>query len=219
MKIIESNLKHPYGFSSRHTTDMIVLHHAAAKVASAETVNQWHLANGWNGIGYHYYIRKDGSIYRGRPEWALGSHAKGSNDRSIGICCEGDYMIETMPDAQLAALQWLLRDITGRNGKLKIKRHMDVYPTDCPGVNFPWVAACNYETEDIEMSKQEIQKMIRAEIEAYFDEQEAKPASNYAVDAWDRATKAGITDGTAPRAFSTREQDIVLLDRCGLIGK
>ena len=101
MKIIDANLPRNGNFTRRSATDEVILHHAEASSATVWDINQWHLDNGWVGIGYHYYIRKDGSIYRGRPEWAVGAHATGHNDRSIGICCEGAYMTETMPAAQL----------------------------------------------------------------------------------------------------------------------
>ena len=154
MKIIECNLPHNGNFTRRSKTDEVILHHAEASSATVWDINQWHLANGWVGIGYHYYIRKDGSIYRGRPEWAVGAHATGHNDRSIGICCEGAYMTETMPAAQLASLKALLRDIMRRYGTMALLRHRDVNSTDCPGDNFPWAEAQRYmdgEKEDDEV--------------------------------------------------------------------
>lgn len=138
MNIHDANLPHNGNWSHRSGTSEIILHHAEASHASVEDINQWHLERGWAGIGYNYYVRKDGTIWRGRPEWAVGAHAKGHNDKSIGICCEGAYMTETMPAAQLAALKDLIRDIMSRYGKLKLLRHKDVNETDCPGVNFPW---------------------------------------------------------------------------------
>lgn len=150
MKIIECNLPRNGNFTRRSKTDEVILHHAEASSATVWDINDWHLNNGWTGIGYHYYIRKDGSVYRGRPEWALGAHAVGHNDRSIGICCEGAYMTETMPAAQLASLKALLRDIMGRYGKLALKRHKDVNSTDCPGKNFPWAEAQDYMNEEKE---------------------------------------------------------------------
>jgi len=105
MQIIETNLPTNGSFSRRNKTDEIILHHAEASHASVEEVNRWHLERGWTGIGYHFYIRKDGKVYRGRPEWAVGAHAQGHNSRAIGICCEGSYMTENMPQAQLDALR------------------------------------------------------------------------------------------------------------------
>lgn len=164
MKIIECNLPRNGNFTRRSKTDEVILHHAEASSATVWDINDWHLANGWTGIGYHYYIRKDGSVYRGRPEWALGAHAVGHNDRSIGICCEGAYMTETMPAAQLAALRALLRDIMGRYGKMRLLRHKDVNSTDCPGKNFPWAEAQDYMNEE-----KEEQKVTQKEFEAMYN--------------------------------------------------
>lgn len=144
MNIHDANLPHNGNWSHRSGTSEIILHHAEASHASVEDINQWHLERGWAGIGYNYYVRKDGTIWRGRPKWAVGAHAKGHNDKSIGICCEGAYVTETMPAAQLAALKNLIRDIMSRYGKLKLLRHKDVNSTDCPGVNFPWAEVQHY---------------------------------------------------------------------------
>lgn len=92
MDIINVNLPTNGNFKRRNSTDEIILHHAEASRASVEEVNRWHLERGWTGIGYHFYIRKDGKVYRGRPEWAVGAHAQGHNSRAIGICVEGSYM-------------------------------------------------------------------------------------------------------------------------------
>lgn len=159
MKVIEANLPRNGNFTRRSKTDEVILHHAEASSATVWDINQWHLDNGWVGIGYHYYIRKDGSIYRGRPEWAVGAHATGHNDRSIGICCEGAYMTETMPAAQLASLKALLRDIMGRYGTMPLRRHRDVNATSCPGDNFPWAEAQNYMKEDDTMTQKEFEEM------------------------------------------------------------
>ena len=159
MKIIEANLPRNGNFTRRSKTDEVILHHAEASSATVWDINQWHLDNGWVGIGYHYYIRKDGSIYRGRPEWAVGAHATSHNDRSIGICCEGAYMTETMPAAQLASLKALLRDIMGRYGKMALKRHRDVNSTSCPGDRFPWAEAQNYMEEDDKVTQAEFEAM------------------------------------------------------------
>ena len=159
MKVIEANLPRKGNFTRRSKTDEVILHHAEASSATVWDINDWHLSNGWVGIGYHYYIRKDGSIYRGRPEWAVGAHATGHNDRSIGICCEGAYMTETMPAAQLASLKALLRDIMGRYGTMPLRRHRDVNATSCPGDNFPWAEAQNYMKEDNIVTQAEFEAM------------------------------------------------------------
>lgn len=224
MQIHEANLKHNGNWSHRSGTSEIILHHAEASHASVEDINQWHLERGWAGIGYNYYVRKDGTIWRGRPEWAVGAHAKGHNDKSIGICCEGAYMVETMPAAQLAALKDLIRDIMSRYGKLKLLRHMDVNETDCPGVNFPWAEVQRY-ADTQQTTKDSVEKEIKAmtdkEFAQYMDRYLAAKANQqphpYAAEAWAKAKAAGIVDGSKPQCELTREQLVVILQRLGLL--
>lgn len=137
MDIIETNLK--FGaMTNRKTTSRIILHHAEASHCTAADIHRWHLNNGWAGAGYHFLVRKDGSIYRLRPENKVGSHAKGANSNSIGICFEGAYMTETMPQAQIDAGKELVAYLKSKYGISKVQRHSDVYPTSCPGTNFPF---------------------------------------------------------------------------------
>ena len=73
---------------------MIVIHCSAVRpdqTSSATQINLWHRRdNHWkNGIGYHYVIRRDGTIEPGRPEWLIGAHCLNHNAHSIGICYEG----------------------------------------------------------------------------------------------------------------------------------
>ena len=137
MNIIETNLS--FGsMSVRSKTTRIILHHAAAKSCGAATIHQWHLNNGWSGIGYHFVVRKNGTIERGRPENTVGAHASGSNSDSIGICFEGDFMSETMSDTQKNAGKELVAYLKNKYGISKVQKHSDVCSTDCPGTNFPF---------------------------------------------------------------------------------
>lgn len=140
MNIVEKTYKWAKPLSKRGTTDLLILHHAAAASCTAEDVHRWHVGNGWAGIGYHYLVRKDGTIYRGRPEDTVGAHAYGANSHSIGVCFEGNYEVEAeMPAAQLAAGQALVADIKRRWGITNAIGHRDVAgaTTDCPGRYFP----------------------------------------------------------------------------------
>lgn len=156
MDIINVNLPTNGNFKRRNSTDEIILHHAEASRASVEEVNRWHLERGWTGIGYHFYIRKDGKVYRGRPEWAVGAHAQGHNSRAIGICVEGSYMTETMPQTQLDALKDLIRTEMRKYPGAKLLRHKDVNSTDCPGTKFPWAEVQKY----AEPEKKEEDKIV-----------------------------------------------------------
>lgn len=124
--------------SRRGSTNRIILHHAEASECSPEDIQRWHLANGWSGAGYHFEVRKNGTVHSLRPEWAVGSHAQGSNYDSIGICFEGNYMTEEMPKAQLDAGRELIAHLKAKYGIDTVLRHKDVYDTNCPGDNFPF---------------------------------------------------------------------------------
>lgn len=216
LKIIECNLPRNGQYTRRSETTAVVLHHAAASSATVWDINDWHLDRGFNGIGYHYYVRKDGCVYRGRPEWALGAHAIGANDWSIGVCCEGDYMTEIMPDAQINSLKALLRDIMSRYGELLIKQHKEVSSTDCPGDRFPWAEVEQFWEEDDGMGYEQ----FKAFMERYEKEREQDNiVPNSAKDAWPAAKEAGIMDGTMPNAPATRAQLAVVLHRLGFTGK
>lgn len=137
MKIIETNLS--FGsMSVRSKTNRIIVHHAAAKSCGAATIHQWHKNNGWSGIGYHFVVRKNGTIERGRPEKYVGAHASGSNSDSLGVCFEGNFESETMNATQKNAGKELVAYLKKRYGISKVQRHKDVGSTDCPGANFPF---------------------------------------------------------------------------------
>lgn len=154
MKIIDAGLKFKSGSSVRKSTKGFVLHHAAASSASVATVHQWHLNNGWIGIGYHFYVRKDGSVYRGRPENWVGSHTYGYNSTMIGICAEGNFEKETMSDAQKNALIELLAYLRGKYGNLKVYGHRDLGSSACPGKNYPFNEIVNGKVKE-ETTKEE----------------------------------------------------------------
>lgn len=137
VNVIEINFNWNGGFTQRNSTSQIILHHADAITCTVEDIHRWHLNNGWTGIGYHYFVRKDGTIYRGRPENVVGAHAIGANTNSIGICAEGNYEIETMPEVQKNAIKELIADIKSRYGNLAVKGHKEVSNTSCPGKNYP----------------------------------------------------------------------------------
>lgn len=70
----------------------IIIHCSATPEGKDYTVNnirQWHLQRGFNDIGYHYVIYRDGTIHNGRPIEKTGAHCTGRNSNSIGICYIG----------------------------------------------------------------------------------------------------------------------------------
>lgn len=139
MNIIETNLQFT-SLSKRDKTNRIILHHSGVSVLqSVEVIHNYHKnTNKWAGIGYHFYVRKDGSIYRGRPEEMIGAHAYGANSDSIGICAEGDFNNETMSEVQKNAIKELVAYLKEKYNITKVQRHSDTIATSCPGKNYPF---------------------------------------------------------------------------------
>lgn len=167
MNIIETKWNWRSGLNNRPRTDYIALHHAQAVKCSASDVDSWHKSNSWSGIGYHFYVRKDGSIYRGRPLEKMGAHVSGMNHCSIGICAEGSYEKETtMPTAQKQAIKELLRYLKGIYPNAKIVGHREIGSSDCPGKYYPLEEMKKY-YEDVkeEIDMEELAK-LRAEVTA-----------------------------------------------------
>lgn len=114
---------------------LIILHHRAGH-GDVYSIHQLHKKRGWAGIGYHYYITTDGEIYKGRPVQFVGSHCRGNNESSIGICLEGDFRNEKPSEAQLESLTYLVMLLAKDYGQIKrVLNHNDLYKTSCPVVN------------------------------------------------------------------------------------
>ena len=106
------------------TINLIVVHCSATqgnRMLSPEALDLMHRRRGFNGTGYHYYIRKDGTVHLTRPVERIGAHVKGFNANSIGICYEGGLNEDGKPaDTRTAAQRFALIDL------LTILRHQ--YP-------------------------------------------------------------------------------------------
>ncbi len=138
MKIIEHLYNWNGGFTKRHRTDYIVLHHAEASSCSVVDIDRWHKSNGWTGIGYHFFVRKNGEVYRGRPIDVQGAHVSGHNSNSVGICAEGDFMREVMGTVQQKAICELLAYLKDNfYPDAKIVGHGEIGDSNCPGIKFP----------------------------------------------------------------------------------
>lgn len=138
--------------SSMKTITHVVLHYSATYEDQNLTVvdiDKMHKARGWKGVGYHYVIRRDGTVDKGRPETVVGAHVGGQNSGKIGICCIGGLNRATGPNkgvdnrtpAQIEATIRLVKGILLRHPKAKVVGHRDLAPTQCPGFDVvPWWA-------------------------------------------------------------------------------
>lgn len=152
MNIIEKEYSLNGTLQKRSKTDMILLHHAVYN-GDVEGIDRIHKNKGWTCIGYHFYVRKDGSIYRGRKEDTVGAHAYGSNYTSIGICAEGNFEIDTMSVEQKNSIIELVNYLKNKYGVTKVLRHKDVNATACPGKNYPFDEIVNGVSEATKSSE------------------------------------------------------------------
>lgn len=90
--------------------DMIIIHCSATPPnmdIGADKIREWHVdGNGWRDIGYHFVIRRDGSVEDGRPIDQSGVHTRGYNTNSIGICMVGGVDKKGKPDDNFTLDQW-----------------------------------------------------------------------------------------------------------------
>lgn len=152
------------------SVDYIILHHAAA-TGSVTAIHSAHLARGWSGIGYNAYVRSDGSIHQGRPFGMTGAHTVGYNDRSVGVCFEGNFEAQTMPEAQIKAGRELIAYLRGLYPGAVIGRHKDYDATACPGKNFPFdeITRADEEHDRRYNTMQEVPEWGRATIRKMVD--------------------------------------------------
>lgn len=209
MNIIETNLEFK-DMSTRKSTERIILHHADAKSCSAEDIHRWHLSNGWSGAGYHFLVRKDGTIYRLRPEDKVGAHAYGSNYNSLGICFEGDYMEEDMPEEQKQAGKELVAYLKNKYNITTVQAHRDVCATSCPGNKFPFDEIANFEpsNEIIPQPQENAPKGNVARIQATLND---RYGLNIAVDnIYGNETKKALVKGLQTELNKQFEGNLVV---------
>jgi hypothetical protein len=120
----------------------IAVHCAATKAnqdIGATEIDRWHRAKGWIMIGYHFVIKRDGTVEKGRALDMPGAHVNGYNSVSLGICLVGGLDAagkseNNFTKAQLAALTKLLATLAHQFPAASVQGHRD-FPgvkKDCP---------------------------------------------------------------------------------------
>lgn len=96
---------------------LIIIHCSAVRPweqSGFREIDLWHRQRGWKyGCGYHFIVRRDGSIEDGRPLEMIGAHCLNHNNHSIGICYEGGLDVagrpaDTRTEAQKVTMRQLL---------------------------------------------------------------------------------------------------------------
>lgn len=119
---------------ARKATNWIAVHCSATRPSldvGVKEIRQWHKAQGWQDIGYHYVIRRDGKVERGRAENLIGSHVAGYNATSVGVCLVGGVSQKDIKPEnnftpeQFASLKTLLKMLCEKYKGAKVRGHRD----------------------------------------------------------------------------------------------
>ena len=121
--------------------DRVFIHCSASdapRLVSTElrdAVYRWHVTErGWDDIGYHFLIDKEGNRMRGRSLELKPAAQAGHNKGSIAIMVHGDKSFE---DVQFGALTALCNRINREfGGRITFHGHCEVSPKTCPNFDY-----------------------------------------------------------------------------------
>lgn len=113
----------------------IIIHCSATPTSmdiGVKEIREWHLERGWTDIGYHYVIRRDGTLEEGRPLAQSGAHTLGENIGSIGICLVGgkdrfDFTLD-----QMDVLVDLVEELEEKFPSASVHGHNEFSSKACP---------------------------------------------------------------------------------------
>ena len=129
----------------RQITDLIFVHCSATKPSmdtDIKDIDRWHRERGFLKVGYHFVIKRDGTLQKGRELMEAGAHVKSYNHRSIGIAlCGGvsetnvEVWENNFQSEQWATLYNLIVDLKEKFPDVKIMGHNEVSSKACPSFN------------------------------------------------------------------------------------
>lgn len=151
--------------TTKRKVNLIIVHcsdtYVTMDIGVAE-IRKWHTdpapkGRGWADIGYHFVIRRDGTLELGRDTdkdgdvyEEVGAHVAGWNANSIGICMVGGKAHDGKAEnnftgKQFAVLEGLLRMIKADYPKATIHGHREFDPGKaCPSFDVQkWLKETN----------------------------------------------------------------------------
>ena len=124
--------------------EKIIVHCSATKASQdvgVSEIRDWHVnGNGWSDIGYHFVIKRDGTLENGRDIEEVGAHCKKHNSKSIGICLVGGMAsnggseFNFLPE-QLGPLRQLIIRLKLEYPEATLHGHNEFSKKDCPCFN------------------------------------------------------------------------------------
>lgn len=118
----------------------IIIHCSSTRPSidiGVEEIRKWHTDKGWQDIGYHYVVRRNGKVEKGRPEEQVGAHVEGHNAHSLGVCMIGGVDGLNKPDSNFTRLQWaaleiLVKRLTNDHRQAQVVGHRMYSSKACP---------------------------------------------------------------------------------------
>lgn len=119
---------------SYRTVDTVFIHCSASDKPEHDDVaviRNWHLARGFYDVGYHWFIKKDGTLQVGRDLELLPAAQKGHNKGSIAICLHG---LSSFTEEQFDTLRGLCAGLGNAfaPAALRYRGHCEVSSKTCP---------------------------------------------------------------------------------------
>ena len=119
-------------------THLCIHHSATAGTIPLENVAKYHVEErGWAGIGYHFYVKPDGTIYQTNHLETVSFHVTQNNDYSVGVCVSGDFTYAPPPDKQVDAaahlVAWLMQELSVSDQNVLGHKEFPNNDTSCPG--------------------------------------------------------------------------------------
>lgn len=114
--------------------DRIFIHCSATSntAITATDVNRWHTQdNGWDCIGYHYFIRSDGYLEYGRTLERDPAAQSGHNAATIAVCLNG-LQVSDFTEMQYDILNWLADQFDAQLDNITYHGHNEVAAKECP---------------------------------------------------------------------------------------
>lgn len=113
-------------------------------------IDRMHKQRGFSCVGYHFFIKRDGTIEKGRPDTVAGAHVEGFNMVSLGICMAGGIdekgkAENNFTPPQFASLAALIKQLEVTYPTAKTLGHRDLSPDkNKDGVISPseWMKDC-----------------------------------------------------------------------------
>ena len=135
LAMIDRVILHHVGVKGRVTAEVIARFHIQVKYEDGKPVPD----SDWPGIGYHFYIREEGTIYWTQDLEVVAYHAgPKANLTGVGVCLEGDFREGRVPTVkQIAGLRETIAFVKEKVGAWpRLEPHYNYVQTECPGVAY-----------------------------------------------------------------------------------